>query len=99
MRSVRIPFVIVLLYTTPSVSLSVMRDNTILIVFSERVVNFTEDSIDITGGTLNDFRGNGREFLVEVQTDGTAKIHVPESACQSANGIPNTASNRLVYEG
>lgn len=99
MRSVRIPLVLRLLYTSPSCEISIFRDNVLLISFSERVIDFTETDIEITGGTLNDFRGNGREFLVEVQTSTTAEIYVPQNICQSANGIPNAESNRFVYEG
>jgi len=98
MREVRIPFILRLLYTTPSCEISIFRDNVILITFSERVIDFAETDIEITGGTLSDFRGNGTQFLVDVQTDATAEIYVAAHVCQSAHGIPNTESNRFVYE-
>ena len=99
MGEVRIPFILRLLYTSPSCEISVLRDNVILISFSERVIDFSETDIEITGGTLSDFRGNGTQFLIDVQTEATAEISVAAGVCQSANGIPNTASNRFIYEG
>lgn len=98
MRDVRVPFILNLLYTIPSVSLSVLRDNIILIAFSERVIGFTEEVIDIVGGTLSDFRGNGTEYLVEVETETTAELYVSAGVCASANGIANSESNRLTYD-
>lgn len=100
MRAVLIPLTLRLLHTTPSCEISVFRDNVLLITFSERVIDFAETDIEITGGTLSDFRGNGTQFLVEVSTDATAEIVVNAGVCQSGvGGVPNTASNRLVYEG
>lgn len=97
MRSVHIPLILRLLYTIPSVSLSVLRDNIILIVFSEGVVNFTADDIEITGGTITDFVGNGREFRATVNTATSAEVYVPAGVCRSENGVLNTESSRLTY--
>ena len=99
MREVRVPIVLRLLYTTPSCEISILRDNVILISFSERVIDFAATDIEVTGGTLDDFRGNGTQFLIDVQTAATAEIYVGANVCQSANGIPNTESNRFEYEG
>jgi len=97
MPDIRIGFILNLLYTIPSVVISVLRDNIILIAFSERVTGFTEDAIEITGGTLSDFRGNGREYLVAVNTDTSATLSIGAGVARSVNEQPNTASNRLTY--
>lgn len=99
MPDVRIPFVMRLLHPIPSCAVSILRDNVIIISFSERVIDFTEADIEITGGTISDFIGNGREFCITIETSTTAEIYVPAGICQSENGIPNAASPRFVYEG
>lgn len=92
-----IPFVVHLLYSIPSCEISVLRDNVIVISFSERVVDFTESDVEITGGTLSEFVGNGRDFCLTVETSATAEIYVPSGVAWSENNQPNTESNRLTY--
>lgn len=97
MRLARIPFVLRLFYPTPSCEISILEGNTLVIVFSVRVINFNEVDIVCVGGTLSNFIGNGRDFCVEVITDTTAEIYVPAGVCRSVNEQPNTESNRLIY--
>lgn len=98
MRHVNIPLVLHLLYPVPSVALRVLQDNIVVIAFSERVVDFAVSDIEITGGTLSDFNGNGREFCVTVATETSATLYVPAGVCESENGVENTESNRFTYE-
>lgn len=99
MPEIQIPLIFNVFYTVPSCEVSIFGANIVLITFSEMVVDFSEDDVDITGATVIDFTGNGRAFYVEVQIDTTAEIFVPAGACESLNGVLNTASNRLIYEG
>ena len=97
MSDVHIPLVLHLLYPVPSVVLRILQNNVVVIEFSERVIDFLESHIEITGGTLSDFIGNGRQFCVTVETDSTAELYVPAGVVVSENNQPNTESNRLVY--
>lgn len=95
---IRIPLVLNLSYTIPTVTLSVLRDNIILIAFSERVIGFTADDIEIVGGTLSSFRGNGTEYLIDVATDVSLTVFIPSGVATSVYGELNTESNRLSYD-
>lgn len=77
--------------------LRVLQANIVVIAFSEPVRNFGVSDIDITGGRISDFLGNGKEFRVTIQTPTTAEIYVPAKVCESLMGEPNLVSNRLVY--
>lgn len=92
-----IPFTVNLLYPIPSCEISVLRGNVLVISFSERVVDFTETDVEITGGTISEFIGNGREFCITVEVITTAEIYVPSGVAHSEHNQPNTESNRLTY--
>lgn len=98
MPDIRIPLVLNLSYAIPTVALSVLRDNIILIAFSERVIGFTADDIEIVGGTFSGFRGNGTEYLVNVDTATTATLSIRAGVAASVYGELNTESNRLTYD-
>ena len=95
---VHIPLVLHLLYPVPSVALRLLQDNVVVIAFSERMIDFFDTDIEISGGTVSKFWGNGKEFCVEVSTDTRAELYVPAGVCRSKNGVLNTESNRLVYD-
>lgn len=98
MRLVKIPLVLEVRIPIPSVELSILRDNTVLIAFSERVDGFTEQSIVVVGGRLENFSGNGHQFLVDVlrtDADTASTISVPAGVA-THSGQLNTASNVLV---
>lgn len=91
-----IPLILHLLYPVPSCEITILH-GVIVISFSERVLGFTESDVEITGGTISDFVGNGREFCIAVETSTTAEIYVPAGVARSVHNQLNTASNRLTY--
>lgn len=96
MRLIKIPLILEVRIPIPSVELSILRDNTVLIAFSERVEGFTEQSIVVVGGRLENFSGNGQQFLVDViKTEQQATVSVPAGVA-TYSGQLNTASNVLV---
>ncbi|MYK36127.1 MAG: hypothetical protein F4036_00020 [Gammaproteobacteria bacterium] len=97
MRLARIPIELQLIYPVLTCEIAVLQHNTLLISFSERVLDFSLSDITITGGTLTSFIGNGRDFCVEVVTDTTAEIYVPAGVCSNVNDVLNNESNRLIY--
>jgi len=97
MHNVFIPIVFQVVYPIPSCIISVLRDNIIVITFSERVINFSENMIQFSGGTIANFIGNGTEFCVTVTTDNSMQIYVPSGVVMSVNNQPNTQSNRFIY--
>lgn len=93
-----IPLVLDAIHPIPTCTISLLQGDVLVIRFSERVVHFTESDIEITGGTISNFIGNGIEYCITIQTSTTAEVFVPASVCESANGIANSESNRFVYE-
>lgn len=96
MRLVKIPLILEVRIPIPSVELSIFRDTTVLIAFSERVEGFTEQAIVVVGGSLENFSGNGQQFLVDViRTEQQATVSVPAGVA-THSGQLNTVSNVLV---
>ncbi|MYB01985.1 hypothetical protein F4X90_20240 [Candidatus Poribacteria bacterium] len=97
MHNVFIPLVLNTVHLVPTCTISLLRDNVLVIRFSERVVNFTESDIELTGGTLSNFIGNGTDYCITIETETTAEVFVPAHVCESVHGIANAYSNRFTY--
>lgn len=96
MNFIKIPLILEVRIPVPSVELSILRDNTVLIAFSERVAGFTITDISIAGGTLENFSGNGQQFLIDVvKTDQQASLSIPAGVVMHLGQL-NTVSNTLV---
>lgn len=95
MSLVKIPLILEVRIPVPSVELSILRDNTVLIAFSERV-DFRRSDIVVVGGMLDNFSGNGQQYVVDViRTASQTTLSVPAGVVSYLDQ-PNTASNTLV---
>ena len=58
------------------------------ITFSEEVVGFTKDDIEVTNGTKGTFTGSGKEYILEVipVTEGEQVVKIPQGACTDSAG-------------
>lgn len=93
------PFILDVRLLRPRVRLSRLKDNTVWIRFTERVYGFEETDIKIKGGTFSNFRGNQKDFLVEVKVttdESQARLWVPRGVATNAEGRENKKSNVLV---
>ena len=61
------------------------------IKFSEEVVGFTKDDIEVTNGTKGTFTGSGKEYILEVipVVDGTQTIKIPKGVYADEAGNVN----------
>ncbi|MXV76536.1 hypothetical protein F4Z99_19985 [Candidatus Poribacteria bacterium] len=98
--TVDIPLTVRMLYAIPSVSLSELRENFVVIAFSEQMLDFFESDIDITGGRITEFIGNRKEFCISIAPESaTVEIYVPAGVAHNMYNQPNTESNRLTLGG
>ena len=66
------------------------------ITFSEDVVGFTKDDIEVTNGTKGTFTGSGKEYILEVipVVDGTQTIKIPKGVyADEAGNVNNEVKN------
>ena len=58
------------------------------ITFSEDVVGFTKDDIEVTNGTKGTFTGSGKEYILEVipVAEGEQEVKIPQGACTDSAG-------------
>ena len=58
------------------------------ITFSEDVVEFTKDDIEVTNGTKGTFTGSGKEYILEVipVAEGEQIVKIPQGACTDSAG-------------
>ena len=100
MLEVKIPRILRIFPSVPSVEAGIHIDRLVYISFSERVVNFTTDLIDVTvDGCLKNFRGNGKDFLVEVaEVDTDVYLSVEAHVVRGVYGKWNLGSNVLLIE-
>jgi len=94
---VQFPLVMQIVNPVLSVMLS-ESGGIILIVFSERVMNFGVEHIEVTGGTIDDLVGDSRQFQCPyTKTGETMTVRIPAGAvaCYMLADCWNTESNTL----
>ena len=95
---VRLPFILTLEIADLMVVVSILRDQTVLIAFSEPVSGFQESDIRLTGGSLSGFVGNGQQYCVDVArsvADTAAVLHIPAGVATAVGNRLNLRSNDL----
>ena len=95
---VKIPFVLTLEIPDLTVLVSILRNQTVLIAFSEPVSRFTESNINISGGSISDFIGNGQQYCVDVErsvAETAAVLHIPAGVATAVGNRVNLKSNDL----
>ncbi|WMJ72346.1 Ig-like domain-containing protein [Cytophagaceae bacterium ABcell3] len=71
--------------------------------FSKEVTGFSIDDIIVSGGTSDNFTGNGSSYSVEINPDGDGEItvDVPAGVARDAAGNENEAAEpfSIIYDG
>ena len=94
--------------TPPSVAISVDDDvlapdetSILHFSFSEQVVDFAQQDIDLSGGTLSEFRGDGRDytavFTPDVDADGRIAVSVKDQSFTDNSGNFNAGDTNPLY--
>lgn len=93
----RFPLVMQIVNPVMTVSLS-ESGGIILVVFSERAMNFGVGHIEVAGGTIDDLVGDGMQFqCTYTKTDTTMTVRIPAGvvSCHMLPDCWNTESNLL----